>query len=285
MNAPVYAGRGLGYVPDRHKKPGEAHDWNWTEHAPRVRAMPATNFVVPWSRDLIVAKGLPFDQGHIGSCVGNGWAGAWLGLQLHLGYPDAEQPARLVAYRGGRLIEGVQDFDAGTQVRDVGQWFRTEGAMRERYVPYTDGPGWNGPFDPALDRYAIDQGERSNLQFARVYDTGNARLEQIHQALTLGRPVIFGSDVSDQFCRCAFDATQPFDPTAGQVVGRHCEWLLPGSWRVEANGHASALVVNSWGPDVLDGGFWRITEEAMANKLGDVHVVIMVPRYTDQKAP
>lgn len=272
--------RGTGYIRDRAKRPGEAHDWSFAEHAPRIRAARPATATAPsdWRSAGFI---LIYDQGGLGTCVTFGIGGAWQAQQRFEGLPQPEKPSSLAIYRA-RLMEGTIAYDAGLQIRDAYDWVRQRGVMRERHFPYTDGPGWNKDLPPDLDRYAIDQSRaHSDLQYARIYETGDKLQEQLDEADAIGVPVVFGSDVSKQFCACAFDPTEPYDPSrgGGGSEGGHCQWIVPGGRRVEKDGTVSRLVANSWGADVLDRGFWRMAE---STRLDDVHAQLGVPRYSDQ---
>jgi len=272
----------LGYRPDRHKHSSETLDWKFAEHAKHLplRA-PASSG--SW-RDAGFVK--IFNQLSLGTCVPHGFGGAWLALAIYLGLPDPEEPSFLGLYRG-RALEGSLGWDSGMQIRDVFDWARRMGVGRQRLWPYTDdptivdgAPKWNHDPPDGYDTAALEKSAtHDGIRYARIYETGDQRLEQLDQADAAGLPVVFGSSVSDQFCACSFDATKPFDPTTGTSRGLHCQWIVPGGRRFEPGGSVSRLVANSWGTQVLDGGFWRMSEAASARGLIDVHSLLAIPSW------
>ena len=102
-----------------------------------VYAAPLMRFPkgLPASVDLRSACPPIYDQGQLGSCTGNGIAGAIEFDQKKQGTKEFT-PSRLFIYYNERVMEGTVSQDAGAQVRDGMKSVATLGAPPETDWPY-----------------------------------------------------------------------------------------------------------------------------------------------------
>jgi C1A family cysteine protease len=176
-----------------------------------------------------------YDQGQLGSCTGNGIAGAIEFDQRKQGAKEFT-PSRLFIYYNERVIEGTVNQDSGAQVRDGIKSVATVGAPPETDWPYdiqkfADKPPTAAYADAKLDLVA---------SYARVAQA----LPQMQGCLAEGYPFVFGFTVYESFesSTVAKTGIVPM-PAAGEaVVGGHC---------VVGVGYDDAkrvfIIRNSWG--------------------------------------
>jgi len=99
---------------------------------------------------------------------------------------------------------------------------------------------------PAAYRDGYDMRGELGVQYHPISSSGDTFIEDMERALTAGYPVVFGVDVSEEFC-----SQQPSGviepPKPGTVAGGHA---------LTAIGHdhdaRRALIINSWGEDWRD---------------------------------
>ncbi len=74
-----------------------------------------------------------YDQGQLGSCTGNGWAGAVEFLLLKQGLQDF-MPSRLFIYYNERVLDDDVSVDAGASISDGAHVVSTQGCPHEAFV-------------------------------------------------------------------------------------------------------------------------------------------------------
>jgi C1A family cysteine protease len=135
--------------------------------------------------------GMPFDQGPLGSCVGNSVAGAIQFDHKRQKLPDADRiPSRLFIYYNARDMEGTVASDSGCQIRDAIKSVASQG------ICFEDGAdGW--PYEvarfiykPTADCYASAVKDKV-LQYHPVA----IDIQQIRGCLHEGFPIVFGFTV------------------------------------------------------------------------------------------
>ena len=223
------------------RKPSRHGAYGWARDLPDARdfayAAPLAQFPhgLPTSVDLRSKCPPVYDQGQLGSCTGNGIAGAIEFDQRKLGKKEFT-PSRLFIYYNERLMEGTVDQDAGAQIRDGIKSVATLGAPPEADWPYNIAKFAQAPPASAYS----DAKQDLVSSYARV----NQNLAQMQGCLADGFPFVFGFTVYDSFeNQHVADTGIVAMPAAGeQVVGGHC---------VLAVGYHSTnrtfIVRNSWG--------------------------------------
>lgn len=214
-----------------------------------VRDLPDARDVLYAAPLLSFAKGLPeavdlrpqcppvYNQGQLGSCTGNGIAGAIEFDQMKL-KKKAFVPSRLFIYYNERVIEGTVDTDSGAQVRDGIKSVATLGAPPETDWPYVIA---NFAERPPTVAYTD-----AKLDLVDTYARVSQILPQMQGCLAEGYPFVFGFTVYESFesAPVAKSGVVPMPASSEAVVGGHC---------VVAVGYDNAKRVftirNSWGTD------------------------------------
>jgi C1A family cysteine protease len=185
-----------------------------------------------------------YDQGNLGSCTGNGSAGAFEYEQRRQGLTDY-LPSRLFIYYNERAIEGTIGEDAGAEIRDALKVLARLGAPHETLWPYDINRFAERPPQPAFDDGIAHQ----CLTYARVPVTTTG----VKSALCAGVPVVIGFTVYE-----SFEDTPPGGvvvPDKGQIIGGHCVCIVGYETLKTHRNKVYAIVRNSWGTSWADAGY------------------------------
>jgi hypothetical protein len=173
--------------------------------------------------------------------------------------PDkVELASRLELVYFAHAIEGdVNAFD-GAFLSDVFHAIEKLGFAPEHLWPYDDSPTGNFRVRPPenLLRMSYDQ---ISLDYGRILTSGDKRLHDLDVALSNGRPVVFGTQVSNAFASNELGPDYTYDiPPEGDIDGGHA--LLA----VRKGPDGRYRVRNSWGNGWGDRGWCWMTPEVMA---------------------
>jgi C1A family cysteine protease len=201
---------------------------------------------VPLPPLVNLTSGFPaaYDQGQIGSCTGNGCAGAVAFDRRKQSMPLLV-PSRLMLYYDARALEGTTKQDAGASIRDVVKGLTSYGYCPESLWPYVES---NVCTKPSAAAYA-DAKTREQVVYQRVTQNAGPAATQTALKVTLasGLPVVFGFAVYPSFESDAVAASgvvpMPIaaDKKAGSVGG-HCVALCGYD-----DATSRFLCRNSWG--------------------------------------
>jgi C1A family cysteine protease len=211
-----------------------------------VRALAPTD--LPPMVNLRDAQPPVYDQGQIGSCVGQSTAGAIQHLRRVLGCVDDFTPSRLFIYYQARAIEGSVAEDAGCEIRDAIKSIAALGAPPENFWPYAINRFSENPPPEAYEA------AKTHL-VSSYHRVDNRSLAAIKTPLAMGRTVIFGFSVYSGF--------------EGEEVARTGVLNLPKPEEELLGGHAvfmvgyddatnRFLVRNSWGEGWGDRGYFTM---------------------------
>lgn len=190
-----------------------------------------------------------FDQGALGSCVGNGTADAFAFCVRNQTHHAAYVPSRLFIYYGARQIEGSIASDAGCEIRDAIKVVAHQGAPHETLWPYRISRFAAKPPAKAYSDGALHQA----ITYARIDNAHDAR--QMLQALAGGFPILIGITVFDSFESTDASRTGiiPLPTPDEAVLGGHC--MLVVGYTTDAKQGTTFITRNSWGASWGDGGY------------------------------
>lgn len=217
---------------------------------------------VPDARDHIYSGGMPasdlpsrvdlrsecppvFDQGNLGSCTGNAWAGMLQFLLMQAGKAKpADFLSRLFIYYNERELEGTTKHDDGAQIRDGAKALRQWGAPPEKAWTYRPKYFSTRPSKAAFA--AAGALRMEHYLRCTVFD-------HFLHSLADDKPVVFGFSVFDSFesDAVAKSGVMPMPKKGEKLLGGHA--VLAVGYDLK---QGVAIVRNSWGPDWgLDGYF------------------------------
>lgn len=179
-----------------------------------------------------------YDQGMVGSCVGNSVAAAVQFTRLRVEAAPDFAPSRLYIYYNARLLEGAVGFDGGAQIRDGVKGVVLYGAPPE--------DKWAYDTDQVLATPPQEAYDAGKLDLLLGYQSVDQTIDDIRHALASNQPVIFGFSVYETFEGPQVAATGQVPlPTPGEdLVGGHA---VLG---VGYDDSSRVLIVrNSWGAD------------------------------------
>lgn len=254
--------RPLGY---RKSAPDLTRDRN-AAHVLKALAIPPEASVERYIKIL--------DQKQLGSCVANAVAQSVRVSQLLQGAIDPPFLSRLMLYWLARAYEHTTGSDEGSYVHDAYRALIEYGFSPESGYPYTDDPQTfkNMPPTEAF-RLAFDQ---KGASYHRIFETGEARLSQIRQAVSQGHFVVFGTDVSEDFCRGNLDPIAEPPPLGKPIAGGHCMGVA--AYKTQPDGSINYKIANSWSPSFGDEGYvWFRPEYLTWGQTEDLWIVIAAP--------
>lgn len=229
----------------RHVTPqGRGLGWRRQAPDPRDHIYAAPPHVVgrlPDTVDLRRDEPPVYDQGQLGSCVGNGVAGIMQHLRMKRGLPEgAKVPSRLAIYYGAREMEGSVRSDSGCEIRDAIKF------VAANAVPFED--DWRYDISKFDQKPPVGSFTDAAIRYQAVPQSAT----HLMASLAEGHPVVFGFS-----CYSGLDnpetARNDFsDPSSGRLVmprqneaslGGHCVTLAGYDYP-----NRTFLVRNSWGP-------------------------------------
>lgn len=190
-----------------------------------------------------------FDQGDLGSCTGNAWAGA-LEYEMNIQGEKVVSVSRLFIYFNERVLDRDTAEDAGAEISDGIKTLVQYGACSEALWPYDPSQFATKPSDEA---YADGLNHKA-LQYAAVQQTENA----VTHALAAGHPVVIGISVYESFesDEVAQSGDVPMPGINEQCEGGHAVCIVGYDYNKR-----TFKVRNSWGKDWGDKGYFHLPFE------------------------
>lgn len=199
--------------------------------------------LLPKATDLRAHDNPIYDQGNLGSCVGNGCGDCWEFALRTEGKP-APLPSRLFIYYFGRVMEGTVNSDSGLAIRDGLKVLTTYGCCDEKIWPYVEKQFKVKPNAEAL--------AAAKLHKATEYYSVKQDLVTMKSCLADGFPIVGGFSVFSSFESESVAETGkvPVPKPNEEPLGGHCVVIV---------GYDDALqcfiVRNSWGTSWGDKGY------------------------------
>lgn len=238
--------RKFGYVPDPIDK--RDRTFSALRSASGVRGAPLDSVNL---RKHVISI---LDQGDLASCTAQSVMGA---LRLKHSLDGVVAPMlgnRLHAYWGTRSYIGTTDWDSGGHIRDTFKFINGFGYMPEVETSYGhDIKKYKQAPSLVEQQRMFDQRDKSDgqVEYYRIYERGDDRVNAIKRALSNNMPVVFGTQTTQQF----LDYRQGYLKLPGsrdRFLGGHAMY---------ACGYTSEGLVcpNSWDDDFGDQGYIRLS--------------------------
>lgn len=181
--------------------------FGWKKDPPRLSDFPATPKLRAApppprrasNRQLILSV---LDQGNLGSCVANAVAQALRAAMVREGAINPPLASRLWLYYLARAYDHDTANDDGTRIRNAFAAAVKYGLPPESAWPYIADPTPGAPFSRMPPQEAFREGfdQRAPTTYMRINTIGDDRIDEIRRALAAGFCVVFGTQVSQEFC-------------------------------------------------------------------------------------
>src|ERR1700690_2871123 len=216
------------------------HPYGWRPSLPDFRNIPADTKGLSIADEVDPRSNMqePYDQGQLGSCTANAYAGA-VEYDDILHYGSLGTPSRLAIYYGERLREGTVATDAGAEGHDAFKDGRKYGVAAETLWPYKISQFAVTPSQAYLDARASHR----VLHYRHLAQSESA----LKAILSASQTVAFGFTVYESFesRQVELSGKVPMPGRGEEVRGGH-EVLLVGYL---ANEPDYGLCRNSWGTE------------------------------------
>lgn len=243
--------RGLGHKRDRRHtfavSPRESLALGLLAGSPTPPAQASNDWQV---LDVLDQGGAPF-------CVAHAVAQALRCNQVWRGVVSPRLASRLwIMYLAHSIDHDVDAFD-GTFVRSAFDAVARFGFPPEDAWPYSDSP--SGPYRtrPSMEAFREGYDRIAPLDYTPILAEGAERVDLVKRCLASGRPVVFGTAVSDDFCDNV-GVDRPLDPpVGGPIAGLHALTLTSYVGDVFRG-------PNSWGDGWGQRGWFQMTADYLA---------------------
>lgn len=199
-----------------------------------------------------------YNQGDLGSCTANAWAGVVEYTQKWSNQTEFT-PSRLFIYYYERLLDGTVSVDSGAQLRDGAKVVSSYGAPPESLWPYSDKDPGSYQTQPTPEVLAA-----AKLDLITSYERiPDGDLMSMKAAIACGKPFVGGITVYDSFPMDAHNADTAVVPApqgSSQVIGGHAIAFVG----YDDNTHLICFR-NSWGEGWGDGGYGYLNYSYMQN--------------------
>lgn len=227
---------------------------------------------LPESIDLSNNFPPPGDQGETGSCVG--WAvGYALKSYQEKVEENWEYSSTSTLFSPSWIYNQINDgVDLGSRPTDALQLIVDSGAATLATMPYSDGDYRTQPGSEARAEAAYYKAD----SFAAVRS-----LDMIKRSLAARTPVTIGIDLYDSFYRLT-GTRSVFNDYAGSTIGGHAVTIVG----YDDNAFGGAFkVINSWGTDWGDGGYFWLPYNAFSTVVQQAYVLTDAPNSGDTPEP
>ena len=242
--APTILEHGLGYIPDQR----DERDFLYSVHRPQTDMLQVT---LPPAVTLIADFPDVYDQGQLGSCVGQSTALVF-NFVLREQKVEVFSPARQFIYYNARLMLGTVQSDSGCMIRDAMKVLGNTGVPTEEVWPYSSRFNQR----PSAAAYANAKAlHHQALQYQRL----NRSIEEFKVALFNRHPIVLGFSVYENFYQPwvqRFVAPLP----SGRLLGGHAVTVIGYDDLLKG-----FLIQNSWGSRWGNAGRFVLPYEFVTN--------------------
>ena len=217
------------------------------------------------------------DQENLGTCTANAIAQILRGDMIVKGAPpNTPFPSRLWLYSLAVALDGHKGKDVGTQIATIMKIASEYGFPPESLMPY-DVPSFGKQPSMAAWDNALVQRRTESVDYHPIMEIGDARVDTIIKALSSGKLVAFGTELSDDFKDRVAKGTVQAPGTLSNLMGGHA-MVICGHGIDPFSGRVRFLIANSWGQDFGDDGFfWMDVGYITWYKTWDLWCVSHVP--------
>lgn len=247
------SGRGLGWRKD------------YADHRDALSTPRYYGTHPPEHASLEAYCGEVYDQGATNSCVGNALAKA-LEIGDRMDGREPQVDSRLFHYYNARAEHGDEHFDLGTYIRSAIKAAIVFGRPPETAWPFVPEPAVVNR-RPRFSAYRAGFDRRGPAGYFRI-PTGRD-IRDVRQAISEGKPVIFGAPVSREFTENEGEHTIDVDPDE-QTPGGHA-MLVVGYEKKRLR------VLSSWGTGWRDNGYVWVTNRWFAQLASDIWAIDSQP--------
>lgn len=205
------------------------------------------------------------NQLSLSSCTANATVDA---LEILMGLQgNVVQLSRLFVYWNSRLYDGATHLDDGTYIKNAFASLSKDGVCPENIWEYNINKVYS---QPSIEAYR--QGSDNTIDsYYKIKSFGNSRLDEISAAVRANHPVVFGTGVTDNFCK-SFDSTDEIVWSAPKekIVGLHA-MIITGVR--EVNNDLQFYIRNSWGNSwCTQGHTWFDSSYILHSSTNDIWV-------------
>jgi len=223
------------------------------------------------STEHIIPEYTPIsNQGILGSCVANSTIDA---LEILMGLSGTVmQLSRLFLYWNARLYDGATNLDDGTYIKNAFASLSKDGVCPESVWEYNVR---NVFAQPPMEAYR--QGSDNTINsYYKIKAKGTQRLDEIESAIRANHPVVFGTGVTDSFCKYYNSNNVIWAAPTDKIVGLHA---MIATGVKEVNGSLQFMIRNSWGSNWGDKGHtWFDSSYFLHESTSDIWVPTLMPQ-------
>jgi C1A family cysteine protease len=228
--------RKFGWIEDKY----DERDFEFSVPKALLRKLPSEGNVITYCPEI-------YQQGNIGSCVGNAVAAQIATGHIIQGLIDP-QPSRLMIYYNAREMRGSTQVDAGCSLRDAIKSVAKLGVCPESKWPYIESYFAIKPPKSCYDSAIKDK----IISYHRLWYS----LNNMKACITAGYPFSIGIRVYENFPMELGDIPMPL----GGMIGGHAMMVVGYRDSIKR-----FIVRNSWGKEWGTNGYGTIPYSYIIN--------------------
>jgi C1A family cysteine protease len=224
---------------------------------------------LPTTVDLRTEDPTIYDQGQLGSCVGNAVAAA-VEHNLKKQKLKSFTPSRLFIYYNAHALINLIKEDSGCYIRDAIKTINSQGVCKESTWKYIISKFKRKPTNFSY-KSAL---QHTSILYQRI---NNSSLYDLKSCLANGLPIVFGMSVYGSFMSVGSDGIVPLPTQNEQLYGGHSMLIVGYDDNTQV-----FIVRNSWGDSWGNKGYCYIPYSYLTNNnLSDDFWVIQSIKTTN----